>query len=291
MTCNLTVCNTGNHPTFTSTTVDTIHESIVDITLASGRAADRIADWKVNPDICPASDHHGIEFYYYIKKRILKKQAKLTTFKYATSGTCWNEFKEKLTDHLPLEIKDHNRISNMNSTELDNYIHSLTNSIQTFCDDQLPCSRPREARCPWWNDDLEQSKAKVIKQHHKLSRLKRQGRPLDEAIALKNSLRLEYSKLFSEYSNKHFREFCNRQGKEDVWAVTNRIIKTAPAPQPPTTIQKPDGTFTQTPIETAEAILHKFFPDDTPDTRQAHLEHRIQSNLPPPNTPNEPPSP
>ncbi|XP_052755584.1 uncharacterized protein LOC128201755 [Galleria mellonella] len=75
MTSNLIVCNTGVSPTFVSTTSGAVRESIIDITLASGRAADRISNWRVNPDACPASDHHAVEFFYDVNKRDLNRHA------------------------------------------------------------------------------------------------------------------------------------------------------------------------------------------------------------------------
>ncbi|CAG5000382.1 unnamed protein product [Parnassius apollo] len=150
----------------------------------------------------------------------------------------------------------------MQANELEDYIISVTSAIQRTCDELLPRSTGRKYRCPWWTDELESLKKQVIRNNHNIQKLRRQNKPLKDALLEKELLKTAYSKTFRETSTRNFRDFCERQRKEDVWSVTNRIIKSNPPPLPPATLKKCDGTYTNSSLETAQALLNKFFPDD-----------------------------
>lgn len=78
------------------------------------------------------------------------------------------------------------------------------------------------------------------------------------------------------------------QVKENVWSVTNRIIKTKPLAQPPSTLLLEDGSYTTNSTDTAHALLHNFFPSDTQDTIPAQVTTRTLMAQPI-HTPPEPP--
>ncbi|CAK1544675.1 unnamed protein product, partial [Leptosia nina] len=103
----------------------------------------------------------------------------------------------------------------------------------------------------------------------------------------RDKARKEYSTAFCTASTEHFKEFCNRQSKEDVWSVTNRIIKTKPLAQPPSTLRLGDGSFTSSTHDTADALINNFFPDDTTDDTESQKSLRTLMTLPI-NTPLEP---
>ncbi|CAG4967044.1 unnamed protein product [Parnassius apollo] len=133
-------------------------------------------------------------------------------------------------------------------------------------------------RAPWWNDKLENLKQKVIKNHHKIQQMKRSKKPLTELLLEKENLRNEYAQAIRIASTEHFREFCNKQGKEDVWSITNRLLKTTPLKQPPSTLKTRAGKYTKTTYETAETFLNEYFPDDGPDTCLRHMQLRNSFN-------------
>ncbi|XP_052758288.1 uncharacterized protein LOC128202344 [Galleria mellonella] len=278
---DLIICNQGSEPTFTTTTHGQLRESIIDLTLATAGASPRIRNWQVNREICPSSDHHAVEFVYTIRGRELRCNQTTTTYRFNTNNIEWNNLKAPFMDHLiQTEITTQN-VEAMNEEQLESFVVTFISAIQAACEKLLPRFRARAPRCPWWNNELQSKKLEVVKNHHLLQRLKRRGKPMEQALAEKNRLKEEYSKMFNEASTRHFRQFCAQQGKEDVWAVTNRIIKSVPAPQPPSTLRLPDGTYTQNSVETAKVLLDRFFPDDTPDTREIHGVRRIESKYEP----------
>lgn len=94
-----------------------------------------------------------------------------------------------------------------------------------------------------------------------------------------------YSAAIQKAATANFREFCNRQGKEDVWSLTNRLLSRAPLPQPAASLFF-DGTFTTSSLETARRLLDDFYPDDDSDTLpEHHLTRTRAARLP--NTPND----
>ncbi|CAG5055535.1 unnamed protein product [Parnassius apollo] len=171
--------------------------------------------------------------------------------------------------------------------ELENYVSKLTLAIQNVCKKLFSQKCNFTQRAPWWSDKLEELKQKVLKNHHKLQKLKRGKKSLTEALIEKESLKNEYSQAISAASTEHFREFCNKQGKEDVWSVTNRLLKTTPLSQPPSTLKNKSGHYTCTTQETAETFLKEYFPEDEPDTDPRHIKIRKLSEKIP-ETPPEP---
>ena len=56
---DLQICNVGNVPTFRNA----VREEVIDLTLATTQASNKISDWKVNPGNT-ISDHNRISFRY-----------------------------------------------------------------------------------------------------------------------------------------------------------------------------------------------------------------------------------
>ncbi|CAG5031125.1 unnamed protein product [Parnassius apollo] len=66
------------------------------------------------------------------------------------------------------------------------------------------------------------------------------------------------------------------QTQENVWSLTNRLLKTATPRRPPVTLNR-DGTYTTDSQETAKALLDHFYPGDSPDTLPRH--HELRSDM------------
>ncbi|CAH2054267.1 unnamed protein product, partial [Iphiclides podalirius] len=182
----------------------------------------------------------------------------------------------------------------MDKTQLDEYIHNITNSIQKTCDKLIPRATGPPKRAPWWNEQLSSLKRTVLQIHHKICNIKRRGNHINPEILLqKLNAQNKYSNAIRTASTNSFREFCQKQKKEDVWSITNRLIKTRPITQPPSTLLLEDGTYTNNTLSTATALINNFFPDDTPDhtnyqiTSRAIMHHPIHNPYEPPFTTSE----
>lgn len=285
---NLTVCNTGNRPTFETVTHGIPRESIIDLTLTTGSKDVQIIDWHVDSDLCPSSDHNAISFNLKIEKAQLIKNKKLSTFKYNTYSLKWDNIKEEFKHEIELNLPAETNITTLDKQGLDKYINLITSAIQKTCNKVLPKATRYSHKAPWWNDELDTLKRKVLQNHRELRKRKRRALPLEDCLRVRYTLRKEYSDAICSASHEHFKEFCTTQKNEDVWTVTNKIIKAKPISQPPATLKLDNGKFTNTTEETAEALLNKFYPDDTPDTSdyQKSLTTLMQQPI---HTPPEPP--
>ncbi|CAG4996169.1 unnamed protein product [Parnassius apollo] len=268
-----------NVPTYETVTHKTHRESIIDLTMTSDSLSNKISNWKVVLDAVPSSNHNAITFDLSLSNNLLSKPKKLSTFKYNTQNIKWDEiteqFKCELAKYLDLNIN----VDNLSTSQLDKYITKLVTAVQKVSDKIFPRKSSKVTnRAPWWNDKLENLKQKVIKNHHKIQQMKRSKKPLTELLLEKENLRNEYAQAIRIASTEHLREFCNKQGKEDVWSITNRLLKTTPLKQPPSTLKTRAGKYTKTTYETAETFLNEYFPDDGPDTCLRHMQLRNSSN-------------
>jgi len=85
---------------------------------------------------------------------------------------------------------------------------------------------------------------------------------------LKNQYKAEILKAKQD----SWKEFCTEHVKSSPWKVY-KICKAGFARNPvPTTLNLPDGPTTTSAKETAKALFHKFFPDDT--TTSDSMQHR-----------------
>ena len=283
---NMSVCNTGNHATFEAIRHRNHCSSIVDVTLASDNIITKIANWKVEISACISSDHHAIEFDIENNVR-LNHHARASTYLFNNKIAKWNRFKETLRMEMQESGTTRINIRELTPDGLDNFVTKLTGVIHDACLKSMKLRGNAKPYNPWWNDALERLKQNAIRHHHRLHDKKKRNANITDELELLSYAKIAYSNAMRKESTKHFREFCKKQGKEDVWSVTNRLIKDAPTQRPPSTL-KHGNAFTNTSKETANALLHHFYPDDDIDTQQRHHQLRNNANVKP-NTTDEPP--
>ncbi|KAJ2937712.1 hypothetical protein O0L34_g17852 [Tuta absoluta] len=102
---------------------------------------------------------------------------------------------------------------------------------------------------------------------------------MEQALEERDKILKEYSDAICATSANNFKESCMKQKKEDLWSVTNRIIKTKPLTQPPENLKCDDGSYTKGCKETAQILLNKFYPDDTPDTTETQFTSRMRNSI------------
>ncbi|CAK1549481.1 unnamed protein product [Leptosia nina] len=277
---NFIIHNTGNSPTFHTVTHQLPRESIIDLTLTSNCSHIHINNWSVNSGLIVSSDHFPITFKVSFNNIALTKNKKLSTFRYNTAFIRWKDIQDKFADEVGRELPSVETINSANSHDLDNIINKLTSTLQKTCDKLLPRSRHAPPKAPFWNENLQSLKEKVLHAHHRLCRFVRRKLPLNNVIVERDRARREYSTAFCAASTEHFREFCTRQTKEDVWSVTNRLIKTKPLSQPPSTLRLSDGSYTSSTHDTADALIRNFFPDDSNDVTDAQIATRTLMSQP-----------
>lgn len=284
---DLVIGNTGNTPTFMTVSHGIQRNSIIDLTLYSDNISHRISNWKVNTEACPSSEHEAIDFSINLGDMKLKRRKKQSTYKYVINDNSWIDFKHNLKREMEdSKLKEIN-LESLNEQKLEQYTIEITKTIQKTCDKSFSRKKQFYTHVPWWNSELDDLKKEVIKIHHRLQDLVRSGKPIHNVIAEKNELKDKYVKCIRKTSTEHFRQFCCMQGKENVWSLTNRLLKNAPQPKPCMTVcDGDDSTHTTTPSDTAMSLLNKFYPDDTTDTTDTQRKLRIQMAYVP-NTPDD----
>ena len=276
---NLHLCNSGDTPTYKTVTHGQLRTSIIDLTLVSSNTITKIINWNVNKTACPSSDHEAIDFNFAFNPRKLNKNCKKSTYKYNTHKADWHKFHNILAENLSQSnILDY-KLEHATIDKLENTTNNLTKIIQDACELSFQPSKRKKSFIPWWNEELQSLKEQVIHLHHRLQDLIKSKKPINNILTEREELRLKYSNAISKASRDNFKEFCTRQGKEDVWAVTNRLLKTSTYTTPSTL--SANGTHTKNSEETANLLLSSFYPDDTSDTLPEHSTiRRLSENSP-----------
>ncbi|XP_047990721.1 uncharacterized protein LOC125229824 [Leguminivora glycinivorella] len=168
-------------------------------------------------------------------------------------------------------------IDSLSTDQIDTYINNITQTINKTCDVIFRRKIPQQ-KIPWWTEELTEIKKKVIHLHHRLQDLKRGKKDLTNIISEINEARDEYSRKIRITWRDHFRNFCNKQDRENVWSVTNRLLKSTPQPQPPATLKIDENNYTKSTNDTAEKLMSKFFPEDNPiDDSPYHQQIRNEN--------------
>ena len=276
-TNNLDVLNVGRTPTFESVTHGRYCCSIPDVTLASNNIADSIQRWTVNQDACQASDHNAIDFT--ISASVAGRPGLRTSTYYFNNKTAnWAKFQSSLRHEMESSGLLDLSLENLSPDDLDDTVCRMTHVIRTACTATMKIRGSGRQVNPWWTPELQDLKQKCIRLHHRLNQQSRGSGVQDSAAAEHRRAKLDYAKAVKKTSGRHFRDFCSRQGKENVWTLTNRLIKDAPKQQPPSTLQTSTG-FTSSSEETASALLRHFYPDDDADVRDEQIDLRQQEHL------------
>ena len=271
----MTVVNSGSTPTFQAIRHGTPCSSIVDITIASKSMISGVSSWKVDLDACPSSDHNAVSFTISTPG-LQQPRLRESTYYFNNKTADWGKFRRELRKRIP---ESGVQVLELNSPhQIDSAVQLLTDAVRESCLKSMKLRGNRQAFNPFWTPELELQKKEVIRLHHRLNTISRRGLPASEAAAVHHAAKQAYSRAIKKESNRHFREFCQRQGPEDVWSLTNRLLKDAPANQPPSTLRIQES-FSSSPEETASALLHHFYPDDTPDSQPRHRELRERESM------------
>ena len=273
----LVVVNIGSDATFEAPGPhDSVRTSIVDITLVSENMADKVRNWIVNPEIAPLSDHHAITFSIS-NVRVQRSNERNSTYLFNNKTADWTSFASALQGEMDKSMLLHRDLTALTPNELDQFVLDLTTVIQAACRSSMKLRGTRSPAAPFWTPELDKLKKEVISLHHKLSQISKRGHDPTQASVQLRKAKKTYSDAMSRTSTKHFRTFCCKQGKEDVWSLTNRLIKDCPRQQPVATLLTAAG-YTDSPESTATALVHHFYPDDNSDD-EVHQPLRMEEDL------------
>ena len=261
---NFFTCNLGRQHTFQTVTHGHVRTSLIDVTACSERLLSSVRSWRVNMEACPSSDHNAIDFIVNVNpvRSSSSPSPSPSTFLYNNRIADWKTVSDELQRQLaPLM---NTTVTDYDDRQLDTVINRMTRVIQDSCHRTMKLKGSSRPYNPWWTPELEVMKKTVIHKHHRLHEVTKRRQPLNDIVSDLTAAKKEYAKAIATVSKAHFRSFCQAQGKEDVWSVTNRLLKDAPSRRPSSTVKLPSG-FTTTAKETANEVLKHFYPDDADD--------------------------
>lgn len=284
---DLVVGNIGDAPTFSTITHGINRSSIIDITLCTDNLSHKLLDWKINADACPSSDHEAIDYILHQGDITLAKKKKQSTYKYRTDeDDDWLTFNNNLINSGEFAEIEQGISELHNGEQIDMYVANITKKIQDICDKTFRRKKFINTHAPWWNSELDKIKNQVIKIHHRIQDLVRSGKSIENALLERNEIKEKYAKEIRKASTEHFRLFCNRQGKENVWSLTNRLLKNIPQSKPCVTVSTGSSHHTTSTIDTAKSLLNQFYPDDDED--KTHTQKLLRAQMKEtPNTQND----
>jgi hypothetical protein len=81
-------------------------------------------------------------------------------------------------------------------------------------------------------------------------------------LARFTALKHEYTLQLLQAKQKSWRDYCEECSRKTPWKIYKACKTSFAKTQIPSTLTLQDGTVTTSAKETADALLHKFFPDD-----------------------------
>lgn len=252
---DLAWCNKGHKPTF----ITRNRREVLDITLASPGVFSEVKDWKVsdNPSL---SDHAMITFHFTITRP--------TDIWYRNvRKTNWKDYKES---SLPAEV---NRLFPLrepgSNRELDSQAEELTKSIICAYEKSCPLIRAgnKHKQNPWWTEDL----ASLRRETRRVERKAKRTNLVTDWDLFKETRKALKSEI-RKNKRQSWRDLCERTEGLAPLARLYKILKWDANSQLGS-IEKSDGSFTNSPEETLQCMLDIHLSDpELPDPGNEVLE-------------------
>ena len=272
-------------------------KSWVDLTICNGSLLRKFDDWKCGEEES-CSDHNNITFKIkrerdcreeedYPNIRYNTKTGDFTKFDDCLKTSIANNFKCKGNTNEEIERELLEKIKNTELDGLEAIVQEYQSSIIAACNESFKqCSRrkPRKGRTvPWWTQELTILRKKVNALRRRFQRTmnnedlraERKEKYLEGKRTYQT--KMQYEKLSS------WKKFCTLTDGTNPWNAVYRIaagkLKNITNL---TTLQKPDGTFTEDTASTLNLMLQQFIPDDNPETdsqQQAEIRELMNEEI------------
>ena len=240
-TTNIIPINIGNKPTFQNYR----RSEVLDVTMASLNIIDSISDWKVLDEMT-FSDHKYITFI--ISSNLSIKPLKSRH----PQKTNWDVFSKHLYFLLQRE-----QVPHLNSVEsIDTIVTKLNNCMTSAFEKACPLTRPKRKKSkPWWNNNLKNLR-QVARRTNRRAFVT--GLPGD--IECAREAKIDYRNELRKSKRESWSLFCEQANGMDSMAKMNKILKTQEFHQIGM-LQKDDGTYTTTPLESISLLADTHFSD------------------------------
>ena len=259
---DLAWCNKGHKPNF----VTRNRKEVLDITLATPEVFLKIKDWTVS-DKPSLSDHKMITFYLTIAKPVDHWYRNVRK-------TNWKDYKEFLPAEV-IKLLPWGEISSI--VELDSKAEAFTKSMENAYNKSCPLKKAgnKHKPNPWWNDEL----AFLRRETRRLGRKAERSDQEADWDAFKES-RKAYKKEIRKSARQSWRELCEQTEGIPPLARLYKILKWDSNSQLGS-IEKSDGSFTNSPEETLQCMLdiHLRDPEETEPMVEGWDNNLILSDL------------
>ena len=259
---NLAWCNKGHKPTF----ITRNRREVLDLTLATPDIFLKIKDWRVN-DKPSLSDHAMITFH------LTKARSTEHWFRNVRKAN-WKDFKT----FLPIEISKLLPLNEIRSIrELDSRAEALTKSIIDAYNKSCLLKKAGNKHEPnsWWTNEL----ASLRKECTRLERkAKRSDHDADWDAFIES--RKAFKKEIRRSKRLSWRELCEQTEGLPPLVRLYKILKWD-SNSKLGSIEKPDGSFTNSPEETLKCMLdtHLGNPEENEPNEEVMEHNPILSNL------------
>jgi len=219
--------------------------SNIDVTLLTPQVRDKIGGWSVHDNT--DSDHNTISFILSLRDG---GTGCPTAYRFNACRANWEGFTRCL----------HRLKPTIDSSSIETQACTITGVIQTAAVECIPQIKRKSSRVgepPWWTPELTSLRKDI-------SRKRRMGLHRHDRVTY-NGLRNQYLSSIRQAKAAAWREFAgdingNKWGKAFRYAKRGSVTRRAPS-----TMQRPDGIYTETLAETADLLLGSFFPSEDHD--------------------------
>nr|XP_027196978.1 uncharacterized protein LOC113791400 [Dermatophagoides pteronyssinus] len=170
------------------------------------------------------------------------------------------------------EIAFYNRRSKHleSACEVNDLVNSLTDTIITICERTLPPKRSGKRSIYWFTDELKEKNQLCKRLRRKWKRSNNQF--LREVYLNQYIICVkEYKFQLIAAKKKSIREFFTIQDSSSVWKQVYKWCKSPANLNQSLKSIKTEHGWTTTPLDTANHLLNKFFPNDPPDNHTQSL--------------------
>jgi len=217
----------------------------------------------------------------------LNRIASTSTSKFATRVGNWNLFQQRVQHNSQQWTDLVNRATT--KEQLDKSVTTIWSKLGLISKKCFPPFLPKTKYTPWWSPKLNALRKQVNALKRRVKRCK--NADLKEIFNTrfkhhKNQYKSELLKAEQDFRKK----FCTESTKITSWKMY-KTCKAGFARQAVlSSLSLPDGSVTTSEKETANALLHKFFPDDltAQDSKQQGNIRAQILELGPPDSQTEP---
>ena len=236
----------------------------IDLTLRN-EYAPAVEGWDTNPGFS-LSDHVLIEFVITLKNEKIKTRPIRT---YNKKKCDWEAYKVAVQNKMKSFAKfssntSHKTLHKHTMHELNQKVDQLNSILSdSFIESCPPTFIRNRKRLAWWSKSITEAETELIKSRNDL-----ENDPQNNDLQTRyNEAHKALSSLISKESSESWRAFCTGlQKQKDVSKICKALLGNKNTNL--SALQKPDGSFTESPKETLELLSKSLYTSSEPNREE-----------------------